>query len=371
MPFNDSWNAIYLGKTDVIDPNEGLFNFTAEDAGKLTGQTFGSTSDPLYRNIVEVDTDNDDWDFWLDQNGGDGFSTTLPGDSTPTDFKFDAVASYDAEVTFRDGTTANVRVNLFQDPNGESFLAPDLLDGPNDILGSQPITSITLGEPREVKTLGLVTCRDDDVFLPCFTAGTLIATARGEVSVEALAPGDLVRTRDAGLQPVRWVGRRALTAAELAAAPNLRPIRIRAGALGAGTPAADLVVSPQHRILVRSKIAVRMFGAEEVLVAAKQLLQLDGIDIADDLDAITYVHFLCDDHQVVFSNGAETESLYTGAEALKAVGAAAREEIFALFPQLRDRDPADLPRAARVLASGRMGRRLAVRHADKGRPLVI
>lgn len=204
----------------------------------------------------------------------------------------------------------------------------------------------------------------------CFTAGTLIATDRGEVPVEMLVPGDLVRTRDAGLQPVRWIGRRELSAGELERAPSLRPIRIRAGALGAGTPSADLVVSPQHRVLVRSKIAVRMFGAEEVLVAAKQLLQLDGIDIAEDMADVTYVHFLCDDHQVVFSNGAETESLYTGPEALKAVGPAALAEIFVLFPELRDRDPAALPQPARILASGRMGRRLAVRHADKGRPLV-
>ena len=85
-----------------------------------------------------------------------------------------------------------------------------------------------------------------------------------------------------------------------------------------------------------------MFGAPEVLVAAKQLLQIDGIDLDDAAD-VTYVHFLCDRHEVVFSNGAPTESLYTGPEALKSVGAAAREEIFVLFPQLRDRDPADLP----------------------------
>ena len=93
-----------------------------------------------------------------------------------------------------------------------------------------------------------------------------------------LAEGDLVRTLDHGLQPVRWVGARRLSAAELAAAEKLRPIRIRAGALGPGTPRADLLVSPQHRVLVRSRIAQRMFGTDEVLVAAKQLLQIDGID---------------------------------------------------------------------------------------------
>ena len=370
MSLNDSWGAIYLGKTDIIDTKEGPLNFTAENAAALTGQTFGSGTDPLFKNIVDVQTNNHDWDWWLDQNGGDDFVTTLPGESDPTVFAFDAVASYNAVITYQDGTTANVRVNLFQDVNGETFLAPDLKNAQNGILSAQPITSLTVGTPVEVTTVGLAVCRDDNVFVPCFAAGTMIATAKGQVAVEALRAGDLVHTRDAGLKPVRWTGARTLTADQLAAMPELRPIRIRAGALGGGTPVADLIVSPQHRILVRSKIAVRMFGADEVLVAAKQLLQLDGIDIATDVAEVTYVHFLCDDHQVVFSNGAETESLYTGAEALRGVGPAAREEIFAIFPELRELDPALLPRPARVLASGRMGRRLAVRHAGNGRPLI-
>ena len=201
----------------------------------------------------------------------------------------------------------------------------------------------------------------------CFGADALIETDRGPVAAGDLAVGDMVRTRDAGMQPIRWIGRNRLSPDVLAASPRLRPIRIRAGAMGDDVPSADLIVSPQHRVLVRSRIAYKMFGAAEVLVAAKQLCQLDGIDIADDLDEVTYVHFMFDDHQIVLSNGAETESLYTGAEALKAVGPAARDEIFALFPELRD-GAEKTP--ARQLASGRMGRKLAVRHATNGKPLV-
>ena len=202
--------------------------------------------------------------------------------------------------------------------------------------------------------------------VPCFSAGTLIETARGPVPAGDLAVGDLVRTRDAGLQPIRWIGRRALDAAALERAPRLRPIRIRASALGEGCPATDLVVSPQHRILVRSRIAQRMFGTDEVLVAAKQLCQLDGIDVAQDLSEVVYIHFLFDDHQIVFSNGAETESLLVGPEALKSVGIAARAEILALFPELADHAAAP----ARTLTSGRMARKLAVRHLQNERPLV-
>lgn len=202
--------------------------------------------------------------------------------------------------------------------------------------------------------------------MPCFARGTLIETDRGPVLIEELAEGDLVVTRDNGLQPIRWIGSRRLAGAELA--DNLRPIRIRRHALGTGIPARDLLVSPQHRVLVRSKIAQKMFGTNEVLVAAKQLCQIDGIDIADDLAEVEYFHMLFDRHEVVISNGAETESLFTGPEALKAVGPQAREEILTIFPELADRDYA--PVAARPLASGRMGRKLAVRHAQNHKALV-
>lgn len=191
----------------------------------------------------------------------------------------------------------------------------------------------------------------------------MILTDRGEVAIEDLTPGDKVMTRDQGPQEIRWIGRQMLSARMLQANDKLRPIRIRAGALAAGTPATDLIVSPQHRILVRSAIAQRLFGTDEVLVAAKHLLEVEGIEIAQDLPEVTYFHFLLNDHHVVVSNGAQTESLYTGRQALKSISPAAREEIFAIFPQLRDREPDHVPHGARSLLTGRQGRELARHHA--------
>ncbi|MDN5567751.1 MAG: Hint domain-containing protein [Paracoccus sp. (in: a-proteobacteria)] len=202
----------------------------------------------------------------------------------------------------------------------------------------------------------------------CFAAGTLIQTDRGPVAVEALVQGDLVVTRDNGLQPIRWIGSQKITSVVLAHMPNLRPIRIRRHALGANIPSADLMVSPQHRVLVRSRIAQKMFGTDEILVGAKQLCQVEGIDIAEDVPHVAYFHMLFERHEIVLSNGAETESLFTGTEALKSVGRAARAEIFAIFPQLQGRDYQ--PVAARVMATGRMGRKLAVRHARNSKAFV-
>lgn len=208
-----------------------------------------------------------------------------------------------------------------------------------------------------------------DEEVTCFVAGTLIETRNGLRAVEDLVVGDEVLTRDRGYQAIRWIGSTSLSAPTLARQPKLRPIRIRAGALAENVPSTDLLVSPQHRILVRSKIAMRVFGAVEVLAPAKQLLQVEGIDIAEELETVEYFHFLCDQHEVVMSNGAETESLYTGKEALKAVGWAAREEIFTLFPQLRDSDA--VTPGARKLLSGREARKLVVRHVQNGRDLVM
>ncbi|AUH64772.1 hypothetical protein CX676_11845 [Paracoccus zhejiangensis] len=203
----------------------------------------------------------------------------------------------------------------------------------------------------------------------CFVSGTMIETVAGPRAVETLAAGDLINSADRGAIPLRLSLYSEVTPAQLARQPELRPIRISVGALGADLPDRDLLVSPQHRILIRSKIAQRMFGTDEVLVAAKQLLQLEGIDIASDLDEFRYYHLVFDQHEVIRSNGALSESLYPGPEALRSVGRAARREIYTLFPHLRDIDPSDVI-AARMLASGRQARKLANRHLQNRKPLL-
>ena len=219
-----------------------------------------------------------------------------------------------------------------------------------------------------VGTNGTAPLELDETEVTCFVAGTLIETRSGPVAVEDLKVGDEVLTRDNGYQPIRWIGSTRLSARMLALFPRLCPIRISAGALGQDMPAADLLVSPQHRVLVRSRIALKMFGAMEVLVPAKQLLQIDGIDQATDLQTVEYFHFLLDRHEVVISNGAETESLYTGPQALKSVSKEAHAEILALFPELASPEYRSDP--ARQIPSGRRARKLAHRHMQAGRELL-
>lgn len=313
--------------------------------------------------------------------GGEGFDTFIAGTGdTITDFNTATGQDYDdgnqANNDFVDLSgyynEANLAIyNAAAAANGDDtygnplgWMRADQADGVLDDIDGFTYTIQSGGAAVAGGDL-----THDNTNVVCFGSDALIATPFGQVAAGDLALGDLVETRDVGPQAIRWIGTRTLDAATLAAHPRLRPIRIRKGALGAGLPHADLIVSPQHRMLVRSRIAQKMFGAPEVLVAARQLCQVEGIDVAEDLASVTYVHFLFDAHQIVLANGAESESLFTGAEALKSVGPAARAEIFAIFPDLAHRDHEALP--AREMASGRMARKLAVRHVQNGKPLVI
>ncbi|MEM8980023.1 MAG: Hint domain-containing protein [Pseudomonadota bacterium] len=185
--------------------------------------------------------------------------------------------------------------------------------------------------------------------IPCFTPGTLIATPRGERPVEHLQAGDRVITRDNGIQEIRWAGRKEVDHLGFAAAPHLKPVMITKGSLGNGLPERDTLVSPNHRILVASDRTALYFEDREVLVSAKHLVDGKGVHRMNAMNT-TYLHFMFDNHEVVLSNGAWSESFQPGDHALKGIGDSQRQEIFELFPELEDEaSRADYASARRTL----------------------
>lgn len=168
----------------------------------------------------------------------------------------------------------------------------------------------------------------------CFTPGTQIATPQGERLIEDLKPGDKVITRDNGIQEICWAGSRGVRGSELDANPKLKPVRIAKGALGNGLPAQDMRLSPNHRVLVANDKTALYFEENEVLVAAKHLTALEGIDIVSPRWT-TYIHVMFEQHEVILSDGSWTESFQPGDYSLKGIGDAQRTEIQSLFPDLQ------------------------------------
>lgn len=166
--------------------------------------------------------------------------------------------------------------------------------------------------------------------IPCFVRGTMILTQDGEKPVEDLTPGDMVETRDNGAQPIRWIGSRTV-----AAEGRFAPVVIEAGTFGLHR---RLVVSPQHRVMLTHWMAELMFGEDEVLVAAKDLVNDCSVRVLAPHELpngeVEYFHILFDQHQIVWSEGLATESFLPGPTVMNDLDIDVQNEVLALFPEI-------------------------------------
>lgn len=161
--------------------------------------------------------------------------------------------------------------------------------------------------------------------LACLARGTRVETAAGLVAVEDIADGTLIETMDNGLQPVRRVlskvvdGRGALA-----------PVVIDAGVLG---NAAPLRVSPHHRMAVTGWRAELLTGEVEVLAEARHLVDRWRVRV-EPVAEVEYFHLLFDRHEIIFAEGAPTESYNPSAADAETLAPATLAELRALFPEL-------------------------------------
>lgn len=170
--------------------------------------------------------------------------------------------------------------------------------------------------------------------IPCFTPGIRIATARGAVPVEQIVVGDLLQTADNGYQPVIWTGRRDLSARTLAERPHLRPIAVSPGGLLCND--RRLLVSPQHRFMLGRRQLGDLASEGEAFLRARLLPQMAGAraETETGCEAVSYIHLMTEQHQVIFAEGVATESFWPGPEAIRGLSAQDRRELLDLFPEL-------------------------------------
>jgi len=333
---NNGMDTIFAGEGDDVvfgeDDDDEIFGEGGNDTldGGIDEDTIdGGAGDDLMTggqdNDVFVETAGEGADTITDF-GADDTGPITDGDQSNNDF-VDLSGFYNAT------TLADVNAAGGSFGNQLEMLRADAADGRIDgVIGGTDFSAqigdvdLTLQDGSGGAVTGS-SLTFDNTNVPCFVSGTLIATRRGSVPVDDLRPGDEVITMDHGFQPIRWIG-----STTVPADGRLAPVVIRRGAMG---NERDLRVSPQHRMLVRGWHVELMFGRQEALVPAKALIndetvfQLEG-------GSVEYFHILFDRHELVYAEGIPSESFHPGHVGMGAFSEDAREEILALFPELRE-----------------------------------
>lgn len=187
--------------------------------------------------------------------------------------------------------------------------------------------------------------RSMQVFAGGIVEGGNVRTPCGPRRIELVRPGDLIVTRDNGLQPVRMVWKRELTAADLAVNSDLAPIRFKPRALGPMMPQRDLCVAPDHGILVPG---YRLMGQDRntcCLIKARDLADVSDATYVDrSADVVRYFTLVFDTHQIFSCNGMQIESFLPNEGTVANLDECLRADLVRRFPELK-REPNAYPPA--------------------------
>lgn len=317
--------------TDTIDGGTGLDTYDANGSTTLTDETITVTVDESGTGTVTKEGDGSTdavksiETFIADESTDEDDTITLSESVFPDEVQGlddDAIGVF---------TPSNGSPALFFGGAGEPKLS-ELLAGGYDN-GSGPLFAtgsyrITGGdETGKVGNINFENFETINFNVVCFARGTRIECDKGEVPIENLKVGRMVQTLDHGLQPIRWIG-----STTVPAIGHIAPIRIRAGALG---NRRDLLVSPQHRMLLTGWQLELLFEDNQVLATAKSLVNDHSI-LREEGGEVEYFHILFDTHEIIFAEGAASESFHPGEQSIGTFEEETRQEIIELFPQLRD-----------------------------------
>lgn len=159
-----------------------------------------------------------------------------------------------------------------------------------------------------------------------------VRTPCGQRRIENVRPGDLIVTRDNGLQAVRMIWTRTVTQAEIAADPSLAPVRLKPRAVGPMMPQRDLLVAAAHRILVPGYRLADMPDTRSCLIAARDIAGAsDKAFIDKTIPEMAFYNLVFAEHQVFTANGLPVESYLPSKATVKELDKDVSRDIAALF----------------------------------------
>ena len=318
---------------DTIDGGAGTDTYEARFGTSIVDETISVTVNEFGNGTVakandgSIDSISSIESFFAGETAGEIDKITLSGSFKPieiSDISDAAVGIFEHDIH------GKISFGRAGDPTFNELLSGSYVHptyGPISPFGTVRISSGD--ESGQIGNTSYSNFETVNFNVVCYAPSTMIDTPDGPVPVEDLQPGDFVQTIDHGPQPLRWT--RSADHAIDGARGDDCPVLIAAGALGAGLPARDLVVSPQHRILVGAQNQLEDIFLEDTLVPAKALCGLVGIRRMRGKTKITWIHFALDRHELVLAFGCISESLLLGPMVVNGLTKTEQAELKQLF----------------------------------------
>lgn len=324
LSFSEIERIRLADNNDLVDGSATTTNINVEGMGGDDSIIGGSGGDN-----IDGGTGNDTL------QGGAGADDIIAGsgDDVVEVAQGDTVSGGDGDDTFTLVDLAEAGTNTIFINGGEGGeTGGDTLD----LNGIADRTTINITNPIDVGggISGTVQLLDGTIVdfanienIICFVPGTMIATHAGLRRIEDLSVGDPVMTQDNGIQKIGWIGKTTVCARN-----GFAPVHFAKSVFPGATD--DLIVSPQHRMLIKGYRAELLFGQSEVLMPAIHMINDKDIT-RQHQESVTYIHIMFEQHEIIFANGIPAESFHPGAFGVDKLEDKPREELFALFPELR------------------------------------
>jgi hypothetical protein len=348
-----SSEPVFLGTLTINPGDPGLWTFNALSSFPLDdgnysiivtdGSDPSALADPLDTQNIRIDT-----------NAPVVTINTVEGDDVLSFPETQGGLQVDGTATGANGQT--IEVGVYDGLNNLLFTetATVAADGTWNVTFNQTQAQTLTGHDYSIRAAVADTAGNsaeaehDFTSTVCFMPGTMIRTPDGEVAVETLKRGDLVLTADNRAEPVAWIGRQ--TVSRLFSDPaRVWPIRIRAGALGENVPSRDLLISPDHAILI-----------DGMLVQAGALVNGLSITREGKVPAtFTYYHVETGDHSLILAENVPAETFVDNADRLAFDNWDEHQAIYpegkaiAEMPHPRAQSARQLPQATRERLSRR------------------
>jgi T5SS/PEP-CTERM-associated repeat protein len=309
---------------EFVDPVTGSGTYAINGGDTLSfDSTLGHPGDPVTENSISFVT------------GSGGSSLVIGASDLTDDFRATITdfASSDAiNLTNIKGTSAQFNSATDQ---------LDVLNGSTNVATLQLDSTIPTGQQFEVTPYGN-NGSTIEFAAPCYCRGTLIHTEHGEMPVENLAIGDVVITTSGTTRPIKWIGRRKV-AARFADPLTAWPVRIKAGALGDNVPSRDLLLSPDHAILV-----------DDILIQVGALVNGSSIVRESHVpEFFTYYHIELEDHSLILAESTPAETFVDNIDRMSFDNWAEHQALYpdgnmiAEMPYPRAKSYRQVPRAVR------------------------